>query len=79
MEKLRSFRLLSEKEVESIIKSLSSKSCELDVIPTNLLKEILPSILPLVMRLVNTSLKEGLFVETWKLAIVRTIVKEDRT
>ena len=76
MEKLRSFRLLSEKEVESIIKSLSSKSCELDVIPTNLLKEILPSILPLVMRLVNTSLKEGLFVETWKLAIVRPLLKK---
>ena len=76
VETLRSFRLLSEEEVESIIKSLSSKSCELDVIPTNLLKDILPSILPLVTRLVNTSLKEGLFVETWKLAIVRPLLKK---
>ena len=76
VETLSSFRPLAEEEVESIVKSLSSKSCELDVIPTNLLKDILPSILPIITRLINTSLREGLYVETWKLAIVRPLLKK---
>ena len=76
VETMKSFRLLSEEEVELIIRGLSSKSCELDVIPTSLLKDILPSVLPIITRLINTSLKDGAFVETWKLAIVRPLLKK---
>ena len=38
---LDSFKLLSEKRVKYIISSMSAKSCELDVRPTQLLKDIL--------------------------------------
>ena len=39
------FQPLSQEEVENIINTSPSKSCDLDPIPTTLLKEILPSVL----------------------------------
>ena len=38
---LSKFNLMSAEDIMSIIKSMSSKSCELDVVPTTLLKDIL--------------------------------------
>ena len=37
---------MTEEEVETVIKSMPSKSCECDCIPTKLLKELLPKLLP---------------------------------
>ena len=46
---------LVEDEVEKIIMSMSTKSCKLDVLPTK--------VIPLLTKMVNLSLTEGLFVE----------------
>ena len=73
---LDSFKLLSEKQVKSIIASMSTKSCELDVLPTQLLKDILDRILTPITHLVNTSLQKGIFSPSWKEAIIRPLIKK---
>ena len=64
--KLSKFEPLMEEEVRQIIKAMPSKCCDLDVIPTSLLKEALELLLPTLTKLVNLSLEEGVFAEEWK-------------
>ena len=73
---LDSFTQLSSDEVKKIIASLSTKSCELDCIPTSILKSILPGVLPVITKITNLSLTQGTFVSTWKTAIVRPLLKK---
>ena len=40
---------------------MKTKTCEMDPIPTKLLKEILPSVIEPITNLVNTSLQQGIF------------------
>ena len=60
----------------SVISSLKSKSCELDPIPTTILKVMLPKLLPLITKIVNKSLREGAFCRDWKTAVVRPLLKK---
>ena len=71
-----SFRYMHEDEVASIIRSMPSKSCETDCIPTNLLKQILPKIITALTNVVNLSLETGQFAVHWKTAIVRPLLKK---
>ena len=73
---LRQFKELSEEQVKKCINSMATKSCELDVIPMSLLKQMLPTFLPHITKIVNTSLKTEVFVESWKEAIVRPLLKK---
>ena len=59
-----SFTQFKELLVHDIIKLINqspSKSCELDPIPTTILKEVLPSIVPLFTSIVNESMEVGVF------------------
>ena len=47
-----SFTPMTESEVVNMIKGMASKSCEMDPIPTTLLKAILPSIIKLITLLI---------------------------
>ena len=67
---------MTEDEVEKIVTGLATKNCELDTIPTALLKESLHEILPALTKLINLSLKQGIFIEHWKMAIIRPIIKK---
>ena len=49
---------------------MKSKSCELDTVPTYILKEILPACLESLTTIVNVSLTMGKFSGEWKTAIV---------
>ena len=62
--------------IKLIIKSMVSESCELDVIPTTLLKDILPHIIDTLVKIINASLEQGVFAEKWKVAIVRPLLKK---
>ena len=73
---LNQFKPVSEDQVKKIIFSLPTKSCELDAIPTHLLKDILPGILPIITRIINLSLQQGTFADLWKTAIVRPQIKK---
>ena len=73
--KLNSFKVITEDEVKSIINKLANKSCELDPVPTSLLKAILPAVLLTIAAIMNASLKHGIFTNKWKIAIICTLLK----
>ena len=58
------FSMLTESHVKSVIMSMKTKSCELDPMPTHLLKSEIDVFLPSLTRLVNLSLDNGVFSET---------------
>ena len=66
-------RELSPAETRSIIKSMPTKSCELDVLPAKLIKQYLDDLLPLITTIINTSLYHGVFVSQWKVAVIRPL------
>ena len=74
--KLIEFNKPTQDKVKDIIMSMSTKSCQLDCMPTSLLKEILPSILPVITKIISLSLEKGVFVDIWKSAIVRPLIKK---
>ena len=73
---LRKFAPMTIKEVTLIIKHMKTKSCELDDIPTDILKQMLPWVLSLLLRLSICHSEEGVFCINWKLAMVRPLLKK---
>ena len=67
---------MTEVEVSSIIYKMSSKSCELDAIPTTVLKQILPDVIGVITKIVNISLTTGAFSQSWKTAVICTLLKK---
>ena len=70
------FKLLTCTDVSEIIKSMNNKSCELDPIPTWILKNCLPEVISYITLIVNLSLQDGIFPESLKSAIVKPILKK---
>ena len=58
---LRKFAPMTTNKVSLIIQWMKTKSCELDDIPTNILKQMLPQVIELITTIVNRSLEEGVF------------------
>ena len=54
---------------------MASKSCEIDPVSTTLLKDILPSVIKPIANIINTSLQYGLFGQTWKVAVIKALLK----
>ena len=73
---LNSLKPATYEEIRRLIISYSNKSCELDPIPTWLLKECVHELLPLLTSLINTSLITGFFPEQCKNAIIRPLLKK---
>ena len=67
---------LMEDKVTKVIMSMASKSCEINPVPTNLLKEILPQVIKPITKIINTSLELGVFASQWKVAIVKPLLKK---
>ena len=55
---------------------MASKSCELDPIPTTLLKKLLPWIINIITYIINESITKGIFPMEWKIAIIRLLLKK---
>ena len=55
---------------------MKSKSCKIDPIPTHIFKQLLPSVIPIVTKIVNLSLSKGEFCQMWKTAVVRPLLKK---
>ena len=70
------FDPLSQEEVENIINTSPSKSCDMDPIPTTLLKEILPSVITILTEIINKSLTSGIFPDSLKVALVKPLLKK---
>ena len=70
------FDWVTESEVARCIRSMASKSCELDAIPTTTLKQVLDTVIGPITSIVNVSLEKGIFASKWKTAIVHPILKK---
>ena len=66
----------STEEVRRVIMSSSDSSCDLDVIPTSLLKSCLDVLIKPITTIVNLSLAEGSFPTTFKHAFVKPLLKK---
>ena len=73
---LSEFTEVTQDEVQKIIMNLATKNCELDPFPTSILKEVLPALLPSITAIMNTSLKLGVFVQKWKVAVIHPLLKK---
>ena len=54
---------------------MKMKSCEMDPILTELLKKCIVEVLPTITKIINISLRDGVFVDMWKTAIICPLLK----
>jgi len=73
---LREFQLLSTDDVIKMVKASSAASCQLDPIPTFLLKKCVHLLASPLARIINLSLSTGRFPSTLKHALVRPLLKK---
>ena len=73
---LDSFSPATEHEIQLLVMKSPSSSCDLDPVPTSLLKDCLPSFLPHLTRIVNLSLQNCEIPTSLKRAIVRPLLKK---
>ena len=71
-----SFEPVTADEVKKIIMSSPNKSCELDSLPTVLLKYCLDTLLKPITYVINASLCSGLFPYVFKHAHVNPLLKK---
>ena len=71
-----SFESCAEVDMRKIIAGSPSKSCDLDPIPTFLVKDYLDTLLPFITRLCNTSIREACLPEFQKRAIITPVIKK---
>jgi hypothetical protein len=70
------FTNLTPKDVKDIIMKFASKSSILDSLPSWLVKENLPTLLPVITDIVNTSLSSGIFPNSLKRSVIRPVIKK---
>ena len=68
---MTSFTLLTEHEVRKLIEAMPKKSCALDPMPTPLLVACIDTLLPVLTKIINLSLQNGIFADQWKCASVQ--------
>ena len=73
-----SFRELTQDDTRRLIDGSSNKSCEMDPIPTTVLKQIACEITPVIQFLIDKSLSQGKFPDECKKAIVRPLLKKNQ-
>ena len=73
---LSQFQPLSTDELNIIIAKAASTSCELDPIPTGLLKSCLDVLSPVILRIINLSITQGTIPNIYKAALVRPLLKK---
>ena len=70
------FERASEDEIKKLILSSSSKSCDLDPIPTSVLKNCLDIIITPITDIINISMESSTFPQNFKEAHVRPLLKK---
>ena len=75
-ERLNNFKMVSEDDVTTIIRGTKNATCELDPMPTSLLKKILPSVIHSITNLINASLSSGTVPASFKHALVKPLIKK---
>ena len=75
-EAFENFIIVTEEKVLKVKNGMAAKSCELDPIPVDIFKQILPGVVPVVIKIINISLQQGEFIKLWKMVIVRPLLKK---
>ncbi len=75
-DELREFTPVTQDELKKLILKSQSKSCELDPLPTWLLKECLDELLPTLTAIINKSLKEAHVPKSFKSSLIRPLIKK---
>ena len=73
---LDQFAPTTEQEVKKILSDSQSKSCELDPLPTDLLKKCIDPLLPCITSIINKSLETSTVPDSFKEAVVRPLLKK---
>ena len=73
---LTEFDHVSDSEIRGIVKRAATKSCNLDPLPTWLLKECVDVFLSAISQIVNTSISSGVFPDKLKKAIIFPSLKK---
>ena len=71
-----SFSPTTQEEVKKLILKSKSATCSLDPIPTNILKKLLPALLPAITAIMNKSLQSGYFPPIFSRALVTPLIKK---
>ena len=74
--KFSNFKSLTTEEVGKLIIKSKTASCNLDPIPTDLVKKCMDVLLNPISDIVNSSLQEGSFPDSWKCAVVTPLIKK---
>ena len=69
-------RTVTEASMLELILKTASKSCKLDRIPTSLTKQYLYALVPVITKIINTSLTTGIVPDCFKSAIVKPLLKK---
>ena len=75
VEKLNTFEVLSLVDLKSVITSMQPKTCELDSLPTSILKSCLDVLLLPILHIINLSLLSGIFPTQFKHACIVPLLK----
>ena len=70
------FNTLSQSDVRKLIESTPKKSCLLDPMPTTLDIGCIHVLLPVITKIINSSLQSGVFAVHWKCALVSPLLKK---
>jgi hypothetical protein len=70
------FNPVTREEISKLISQSTNTFCDLDPIPTSLLKQCLPTLLPTITNIVNLSLSFGVFPKPFKLSSVIPLLKK---
>ncbi len=76
---LSEIRPCTEVEIREFIMKTPSKSCDLDPLPTWLLKNCIDVLLPYITVLINGCITSGVFPTALKYALIRPILKKPNT
>ena len=73
---MTSFTLLTEHEVRKLIEAMPKKTCALNPMPTPFLVACIDTLLPVLTKIINLSLQNGIFADQWKCALVHPLLKK---
>ena len=74
---MSTFSPVTNENVKTTILSAASKHCDLDPMPTYLLKNCLEELLPCITNIINASLCTGVVPEIFKVALVKPLLKKN--
>ena len=70
------FRCVDMDSLRKLVLRAPTKSCLLDPVPTNILKDCLDELLPILSTTINLSLESGFFPDIWKESVVTPLLKK---